>query len=1047
MQFLPNEGQVDGPAVFYVPGKDKTVYFAAEGLTFVLYGQRESTPERWVVKLDFVGSNPEAVPTSVEESGAVISYFRGKPDAWKTGLPASSRIIYRELWPGIDLVYHGTFDRLKHEFVVRPGADPARIRLAVGGAETFGLTADGRLRIQTPAGGFEDDAPVAYQEIGGVRREVPVSYDLGLKRYGFSVGGYDRGQPLVIDPSTLVYCGFIGGGSDDQGKAIALDSEGCAYVTGWTESRSSFPVAVGPDLTPNGDFSDLDAFVAKIDASGAALVYCGFIGGTKSDLGNGIAVDSLGNAYVAGATLSPQASFPVLIGPDLTYNGGNFHGDAFVAKVDASGTSLDYCGFIGGVSDDMGSAIAVDAAGSAYITGTTLSTEAIFPVAVGPDLSFNIGSDAFVAKVDSSGATLAYCGYIGANGGESGYGIAVDAAGCAYVTGSVYPLLDNQGQPLSPVFPTVVGPDLTWNGASDAFVGKVAADGSSLLYCGYIGGSTYDRTHGIAVDGAGCAYVTGETLSTEATFPVKVGPGLTYHPRITSLGSGYDAFLAKVDASGSTLVYCGYIGGYEDDFGYGIAVDASGNAYVTGETDAAQSPWTIAPPGQSTFPVLNWPDRKADYTRSMEAFVTKVLPSGAGLAYSGFIGGGGTDGGRGIVVDAAGCAYITGYTGSHDLPAVVGPDLTTNGDADVLVAKVPAIPVIYGPEITSLSPSSIAVFDPDFTLNVFGTGFVEGSLINFNYETIAETVYISSTQLQALVPGDFHSGGAVPVVVYNPGVEVSHEAFLNVINPVPVLDSIEPTLVTGGYGGTLNISGTNFVDTAIGRLNGQEVNSGIHWIGSGYISVPADRVSHSGNVSVTVFNPPPGGGTSNALTLTVTGFTLSAAPNPATVTAGQTAIYTIQVTPEFGPFNNSITFTRGDLPRGCGASFNPGVLTPGPSPGTITLTVTTKADTGSAAGALAGPAHFGPPAAGLLFLMLALWLFAFTRGSSALRPKRRWVLAVAVLFLFLIVSGCGTDGGGGDNNPTGTPKGTYAVTINATSGAMAVPLTVTLVVN
>ena len=802
LQFIPNEGQVEGPAVFYVPGKDKTVYFAAEGLTFVLHGQRESTPERWVVKLDFVGSNPEAVPTSVEESGAVISYFKGKPDAWKTGLSASSRIIYRELWPGIDLVYHGTFDRLKYEFVVRPGADPARIRLAVRGAETFGLTADGRLQVQTPAGGFEDDAPVAYQEIGGVRREVPVSYDLDARRFGFSVGGYDRGRTLVIDPSTLVYCGFIGGGFNDQGKAIALDSEGCAYVTGWTASQSSFPVAVGPDLTPNGDFSDLDAFVAKIDASGTALVYCGFIGGTKSDLGNGIAVDSLGNAYVAGATLSPQASFPVLIGPDLTYNGGDLYGDAFVAKVDAAGTSLDYCGYIGGVSDDMANAIAVDAAGSAYVTGMTLSTEASFPVAVGPDLSFNIGSDAFVAKVVPSGATLAYCGYIGANGGESGYGIAVDAAGCAYVTGSVYPLLDNQGQPLLPVFPTVVGPDLTWNGASDAFVAKVASDGSSLLYCGYIGGSTYDRTHGIAVDREGCAYVTGETKSTEATFPVKVGPGLTYHPQTDSLGTGYDAFLAKVDASGSDSCLLRLYRRLRGRFRLRHRRRCRRERLCHGRDRRRPVAWTIAAwPVDLSRSELALPESRYP---SMDAFVTKVLPSGAGLAYSGFIGGIVNDGGRGIAVDAAGCAYVTGYTGSHDLPAVVGPDLTTNGDADVLVAKVPAIPVIYGPEITSLSPSSISAYDPDFTLTVYGTGFLEGALVNFNYETIAETAYISATELQAQVRGNFFAGAAIPVVVYNPGVEVSHEFIFNVNNPVPVLDSVEPAYISGGYDSSIS---------------------------------------------------------------------------------------------------------------------------------------------------------------------------------------------------------------------------------------------------
>ena len=1036
LTFIPNKGQVEGQAIFYVPGEDKTIYFAAGGLTFVLHGQRESTPERWVVKLDFMGSNPEAVPTSVEESGAVISFFKGKPDAWKTGLSASSRIIYRELWPGIDLVYQGTFDRLKYELVVRPGADPALIRLAVRGAETFGLTADGRLKVQTPAGGFEDDAPVAYQEIGGVRREVPVSYDVDARRFGFAVGGYDRGRTLVIDPSTLIYCGYIGGGFNDQGNAIALDGEGCAYVTGWTASQSSFPVAVGPDLTPNGSFPDLDAFVAKVDATGTSLVYCGFIGGTNSDTGHGIAVDSLGNAYVAGATLSTNVSFPVLIGPDLVYNGGSSFGDAFVAKVNAAGTSLDYCGYIGGGPDDIANAIAVDTAGNAYVTGVTLSSEVNFPVAVGPDLSFNIGSDAFIAKVVPSGATLAYCGYIGANGGESGNGIAVDSAGCAYVTGSAYPLLDSQGQPLLPVLPAVVGPDLTWNGSSDAFVAKVASDGSSLLYCGYIGGAAYDRTHGIAVDREGCAYVTGETKSSEVTFPLKVGPALTYHPQTGSFGDGYDAFLAKVGASGSDLVYCGYIGGFSDDFGYGVAVDPAGYAYVTGETDAFQSP---------TFPVLNWPYRKGSL---MDAFVTKVLPSGAGLAYSGFIGGIVNDGGRGIAVDAAGCAYVTGYAGSHDLPTVVGPNLTHNGDDDVLVAKVPANPVIYGPEITSLSPPSISAYDPDFTLTVYGTGFLEGALVNFNYETIAETAYISATELRAQVRGNFFAGAAIPVVVYNPGVEVSHEFIFNVNNPVPVLDSVEPAYISGGYDSSIQVHGSNFVNFSIVRFNGQDIGNGVSWIGSGGAVVPYWLLAQSGNASITIFNPPPEGGSSNALVIPVTGYALDPSPDSVTLKAGQRAVYTIQVTPQLGPFDNQIKFSTGDLPRGCAAIFSQERLTPGASPGTITLTLTTKADSGGpAGGVLDGAAPLGPLAAGLLILLLALSPKFIARGSIVPAPIRRSILAGAALFLFLMVSGCGT--GGGDDDPfvAGTPKGTHAVTVNATSGTMAVPLTVTLVVN
>ena len=307
-------------------------------------------------------------------------------------------------------------------------------------------------------------------------------------------------------------------------------------------------------------------------------------------------------------------------------------------------------------------------------------------------------------------------------------------------------------------------------------------------------------------------------------------------------------------------------------------------------------------------------------------------------------------------------------------------------------------------------------------------GFVEGSLINFNYETIAETAYISPTALQAPVPGNFPSGGSVPVVVYNPGIEVSHEAFLDVINPVPVLDAMVPTRVTGGYGGTLNISGSNFVDTSIGRLNGQDVGSGIHWPGSGYISVPIDRVANSGSFSVTVFNPPPGGGTSNALTLTVTGYSLDVSPHSVTTQVGKGAVYTIQVTPQLGPFNARIKFSCGDLPRGCKASFNPEGLTPGESPGTTTLLLTTKPDSGSASGALAGTSPLGPLICGLFFLVPALCLRLFARRSTAPTPWGRWILAGLVVCLFLTVSACGS---GSSENPAGngTPKGTYRIPI------------------
>jgi len=263
-----------------------------------------------------------------------------------------------------------------------------------------------------------------------------------------------------------------------------------------------------------------------VNASGTALVYCGYIGGSGYEFGYDIAVDGDGNAYVTGITASYQYSFPVTVGPDLTHNGIS---DAFVAKVNPSGTALVYCGYIGGSGGDIGRGIAVDGDGNAYVTGGTGSSEATFPVTVGPDLTYNgSGTNAFVAKVNASGTALVYCGYIGGDG--TGGGIAVDSDGNAYVTGGT--------GASEATFPVTVGPDLTYNGGYDAFVAKVNASGTALVYCGYIGGSGWDNGWDIAVDGDGNAYVNGYTESSETTFPVTAGPDLTYN--------GNGAFVAKI---------------------------------------------------------------------------------------------------------------------------------------------------------------------------------------------------------------------------------------------------------------------------------------------------------------------------------------------------------------------------------------------------------------------------------------------------------------------------------------------------------------------
>ena len=345
----------------------------------------------------------------------------------------------------------------------------------------------------------------------------------------------------------------------------------------------------------------------------AVVIYAGYIGGAGDDAGNDIAIDAGGNVYVVGSTTSSAASFPATVGPDLTWGGGNNCGvigganpcpDAFVAKVDVTGNRLIYAGYIGGSSSDEGTGIAVDSAGNAYVSGTTNSTQASFPVTVGPDLTHNgpsgtFGLDAFVAKINPTGTALVYAGYIGGDDVDQGNGIAVDHNGNAYITG----ITNSTGAS----FPVRVGPDLTNNAgsgiSSSAFVAKVNTSGTALDYAGFIGGSIGDFGVGIAVDDAGAAYVTGTSLSKQG-FPAVVGPDLTFNgadncglfPFESAPCS--DAFVVKVSAAGTGFDYAGFIGGIGIDHGVDIAVDSTGSAYVVGHTSS----------DESSFPAGTGPD-------------------------------------------------------------------------------------------------------------------------------------------------------------------------------------------------------------------------------------------------------------------------------------------------------------------------------------------------------------------------------------------------------------------------------------------------------
>jgi len=373
------------------------------------------------------------------------------------------------------------------------------------------------------------------------------------------------------------------------------------------------------------------------------LVYSTFLGGSGPEKGFGIAVDDSGCAYVVGATYSPD--FPL----QNPYQSSAIILDVFITKLASSGNSLIYSTYLGGSDWDQGLGIAVDSFGAAYITGLTASVD--FPI-INHYQGFQGDVDVFVTKLSSSGNGLAYSTYLGGFGAEEGSGIAVDSSTNAYVIGYTG----------SPNFP-ILNPVQTYQGADDAFITKLSSLGNSLIYSTYLGGSDgHDGAIGIALDGSGCAYITGVTYS--ADFP-------TLNPYQAFLGV-YDIFVSKLTDEGNSLAYSTCLGGSDGDVGYGIAVDDSGCAFVTGKT--------LSP----DFPVLN---PLHGYRGNDDGFVTKLSSSGDSLIYSTYLGGSKKDNGTAIVVDGSGCAYITGFASSPDFP-ILNPYQAYQGFVDVFVAKL-----------------------------------------------------------------------------------------------------------------------------------------------------------------------------------------------------------------------------------------------------------------------------------------------------------------------------------------------------------------------
>jgi hypothetical protein len=639
LSFVPNRGQVDEPVRYYAHASGFAAYFTAAGVTFDLRkGARGAALE-----LSFVGAGRNPAITAARPAPGTANYFTG--DRRYTSLPTFTELRYHDVWPGIDVAFRSQHGQLKYEFHVRAGAEPSDIRLAYAGADSIAVGPTGALAVGNHAGTLRDAAPIAKQGRSGVASRYTVAGD----SYGFALGPYDRSRPLLIDPG-LEYSTFLGGVDPDGASHVAVDGAGNGYVSGFTSS-AGFPTSPGAyDTTIGGQ---RDSFLTKLSPTGQ-IVYSTYLGGTGVDDWSMVAVDGAGNAYVAGDTRS--SDFPTTPGTDHSLGGS---ADAFVAKIDPTGGGLVYSTYLGGGELENVRGLAIDAAGHAYVTGQTASSD--FPGTSGgpqPGQPVAGGIDGYVARLSPTGRSVDWATYLGGRFFEAPSDVAVDELGNAYVT----------GQTDSSDFPTTPGAyDATRGAFEDGFVTKIDAAGTAYDYSTLLGGDNIDTPTAIAVDGGGNAYVTGSGGADWPTTPGAFDRGLAGFP---------DAFITKLNPSGGALVYSTFLGARGGGQGTGpedIALDGSNQAFVTGST-GRNVPTT---PGA------------VDTTRAgVDAIVMGVNAAGSALVFGTYLGGSSHDFAQGIGL-AGNRAVVAGSTGSSDFPVTPGAPQTSAGSLeDAFVAKL-----------------------------------------------------------------------------------------------------------------------------------------------------------------------------------------------------------------------------------------------------------------------------------------------------------------------------------------------------------------------
>jgi uncharacterized protein (TIGR03437 family) len=772
LSFEPNQGQLDSTVQFLSRGSGYALLLAPGTVVLNLERQAPQTASADTLRMSLIGANPKANAVGLAPQPGVVNYFIGNdPKNWRSGIPTYGKVVYPQVYPGVDLVFYGNQRQLEYDFVVAPGADPNRIAWQVEGARA-GVDAQGNSVLRTPHGPATFQKPVVYQMEGDRKLRVEGRYEVAGNQIRFHLGPYDHSRALIIDP-VLSYATYLAGTGDDRigiatgpgilqvgsSQALAVDSAGSVYVTGSTLSidfptKNPFQGGPPPKQVPPGQWAS--AFVTKFSPDGSSLVYSTYLGGNGTDHSYAIAVDSSGSAYVTGLTTSPN--FPITSGAYQTVcaptpadpaksNCNSFDYNVFVTKLNPTGTGLIYSTFLGGYANwAYAHAIAVDSAGRAYIAGnetdicsTGYAFQSCFPTTTGAV----IGGDkpggrspqyAFVAVFDAAGAHLLYSTLFGGldfacdNGCGDAWatGVAVDANSYFYLIGETkaakLPTTAGVIQPTG----APLGSTGTYLQADRGFIAKfnpvTSAGGVTLAYCTYLGGqtgNTNDYLSGIAIDSVSNAYVVGYTNSKD--FPVTSGAyGTICAP---NGGTCAAAHVTKLNPTGTAILWSTYVGGSKSDgsdtlYWTGpIQLDGKGNIYIVGQAGP-------------TFPLLN-PVEPAVKDGAMQVLVAELDPTGSNLLFASRIGSGNiataTSYPAGLAVDSAGDIYLAGNT--------IGPGLITTPGAFQTTAN-PSTCCYHG-FVAKIAPSPLPTLQSGTLAN--GATYAAGGLVPGSWAQIKGT--------------------------------------------------------------------------------------------------------------------------------------------------------------------------------------------------------------------------------------------------------------------------------------------------------------------